>query len=201
MRILFFITGIGYGDSIRQHAIIKQLKDSKILIATYHKGYHYFKNKYPTTKMHSYKFPDTSFKLKPFIFFLDNLFLMPFQFYDLIKFYFITNKFKENFLEYLKVSKAVITLAGHSTLSEIVVHKKPALIFPIQNHLEQYINGYVLQKNNLALVKNLKEINPEILKKHIQEFLKKENKFENNLKKLNLTGNGAKQAAEIIMKK
>jgi uncharacterized protein (TIGR00661 family) len=337
MKVLFFITGIGYGDIIRQHAIIKKL-NAKIKIATYHKGYEYFKNKYSTIKIHSYKFPDKSFKLKPFLFLIDNLFSLPLQLIDLIRLYFISKKFnpdvivsdleplaipiskllkkklitifgtqpsilkeikpksiflklqklylqklysygtllipsltgksknsinpivreskgklnlpkkpilimlggsqfgitvadelikilpsidedfiifgykkdfkeknitcykfKENFLDYLKASKAVITLAGHSTLSELVVYKKPSLIFPIQNHLEQQINGYVMQKNGLGMVKNLKEIDSELLKKYILEFLKKENKFEENLKKLNITGDGAKKAAEIIL--
>ena len=176
MRILFFITGIGYGDSIRQHAIIKQLKDSKILIATYHKGYHYFKNKYPTTKMHSYKFPDTSFKLKPFIFFLDNLFLMPFQFYDLIKFYFITKKFNPDIiisdLEPLAIlisklfNKELITIFGIEP--EILKEVKPKSIFLKLQKMylqEMYSYGKIITPS-LTGSKNSITINP-IIRQHI----------------------------------
>ena len=121
MKVLFFITGIGYGDIIRQHAIIKQL-NAKIKIATYHKGYEYFKNKYPTTKIHSYKFPDKSFKLKPFLFFIDNLFSLPLQFIDLIRLYFISKKFNPDVivsdcpLSQLQIEKGVQKQAVHPIL-------------------------------------------------------------------------------------
>ncbi len=108
--------------------------------------------------------------------------------------------FKENFLEYLKVCKGIITLAGHSTLSEALVYKKPCLVLPIKNHLEQNINAKLLEKNELALVKYPKEVSQEELKKHLQEFLQKINKMQDKLNKSDLQGNGAEQAADIILK-
>jgi len=339
MKVMFFVTGIGYGDVIRQEAIIKELNED-VLVATYHKGYEYFKGKHKTVKIHSYKVPDRSFKLKPFLFFLENLLSLPVFLFDLVRMYFIVKKFnpdvivsdleplaipiskmlgkrlitifgvedevlrsfkvkniflkmqkwylekmysygelivpsligkdvnpivrgnvseknlmeklkldkkpilimlggsrfginvademlevldeidedfiifgyknnfekgnvkcykfKENFLEYLKVCKGVITLGGHSTLSEIVVYKKPSLIFPIQNHLEQKINGYVMNKNGLGMVKNLKKFDSEMLKKYILEFLEKDDDFEEKLRKLDVKGDGAVEVVKRI---
>ena len=107
--------------------------------------------------------------------------------------------FKENFLEYLKVCKGVITLAGHSTLSEILVYKKPALVFPIGQHIEQLINATVLENRNLALVKHINEVSPVILNKHISEFLNKTSEIEDNVKKLNVKGDGAEDAVDILL--
>jgi len=108
--------------------------------------------------------------------------------------------FRENFLEYLKVCKGVITLAGHSTISEALIYKKPCLVFPIKNHLEQEINARILEKNNLAIVKHLKEIDQHLIKKYILAFIKEIPHLQKHLNDFNLTGDGAKDAAEIILK-
>ena len=45
--------------------------------------------------------------------------------------------FREDYLSFLKSSKAVISLAGYSGLSESFIYKKPNLVFPLKNWLEQ----------------------------------------------------------------
>ena len=111
--------------------------------------------------------------------------------------------FKPNLLEYLKVCKGVITLAGHNTLSECLVYKKPILSFPIKNQIEQLLNAYVLEKENLAMVKELEEdeISHEKLKKYIQDFIEEIPKLQRNLDRLNIQGTGAKDVVDIILKK
>lgn len=104
--------------------------------------------------------------------------------------------FKPNFLEYLKVSKAIITLSGHTTLSEALVFKKPALIYPVNNHLEQLLNAFTLEK--IAKVKYLNKIKAKIFKNHLTEFLKDIPKIKKKLNSINVKGNGAEEIVKII---
>ena len=72
MKILFVVTGIGYGDAIREHAIIKAILKKKpkteIKIAAYDNSYNYFKGKFPTINIKSYKLPGESMKFKTYLF-------------------------------------------------------------------------------------------------------------------------------------
>ena len=108
-------------------------------------------------------------------------------------------KFKENFLEYLKVCKAVVLLSGHTALSEAIVYKKPALVFPFKNYVEHYIN--VSELGNLSLVKYIDEnIQEKELKKYLEELIKKSPEFEKNLKRLNIGTKGTEEAVDLILK-
>lgn len=109
-----------------------------------------------------------------------------------------TFSFKQNFLEYLKVCKGLITLAGHNTLSELIVYKKPSLIFPIKNHIEQILNAYEIKKRRCGIVKNLTSLDPKILEKAIQNFIKQIPILQKKLNKLDIKGTGAEEILTII---
>ncbi len=111
----------------------------------------------------------------------------------------ISYKFKENFLEYLKVCKGIIIIAGHNTLSESIVFKKPALVFPFKHYVEHYINVYKLE--DLIMVRDLQLISKDEVEDSIKTFLNKINILEKNIKKLNIKGDGASEAFEIIFNK
>lgn len=102
-------------------------------------------------------------------------------------------KFKENFSEYLKVSKCVITLAGQLTLSECLAFKKPMLIFPIQNHVEQILNAEALKKT--AVIGDPKNVEAS-LDNFFKILEKKQSKLTSSQRKIN----GAEKAARIITK-
>lgn len=106
-------------------------------------------------------------------------------------------KFKENFLEYLKISKAVITTAGHNTLSEILIFKKPAIIFQIKNYTEQIQNAELVKDAKLSLVSNFTE-DSKIIERLIRKLLKNKDKLIKNLNKLNVKASGASEAFNII---
>ncbi|QQG38535.1 MAG: hypothetical protein HYS32_02910 [Candidatus Woesearchaeota archaeon] len=108
--------------------------------------------------------------------------------------------FKNNFLEYLKISKGIVTLGGYNTIAEALVFKKPALIFPVKNHLEQLLNAYPIEMNKLSLVKHLNKISPEIIRDHLKEFIKKIPIIQKNLSKLSIKPTGAKEAVYFIDK-
>jgi len=108
-------------------------------------------------------------------------------------------KFKENFLEYLKICKAVILISGHTALSETVVYKKPALIFPFKNYIEHYIN--VSEMKEFSLVKYVdSELKEKQLESFIKELINKHKILEKKLKKLKLIDKGTKEAVDIILK-
>ncbi|MDD5254111.1 MAG: glycosyltransferase family protein [Candidatus Nanoarchaeia archaeon] len=103
-------------------------------------------------------------------------------------------KFKENFLDYLNVSSGVITLAGNLTLSECLSFKKPALVFPIKNHVEQLMNAHSL-KDIFQIEYNLNN-----LEKAMRTFIRNKDKISNKLKNINIRPVGATEAAKIILK-
>jgi uncharacterized protein (TIGR00661 family) len=111
---------------------------------------------------------------------------------------FISYKFKQNYLEYLKVSKGLISLGGYCAISEAVVLKKPMLLFPIRKHVEQLVNCIPLEKRNLAVVKYLKTLRENEIKEAFVVFFTKRESIEKNLKKLNTTYNGASQINTFI---
>ncbi|OYT41617.1 hypothetical protein B6U80_01010 [Candidatus Pacearchaeota archaeon ex4484_26] len=104
----------------------------------------------------------------------------------------------ENVLHYLKNSSGVISLAGYSTISEALVFKKPLLVFPIPNHIEQAYNAWLLKKKKLAMVKEFKSIDEKILEQTIREFIRKKEDLKKRVRKIKIKGNGAEQAAKII---
>ncbi|MBS3167228.1 hypothetical protein J4403_03395 [Candidatus Woesearchaeota archaeon] len=103
-------------------------------------------------------------------------------------------KFNPNFIDYLKDAKAVISLSGHSAISECLVHKKACLILPIQNHVEQYLNAKTVEKIYPVIYTEPSE---KELKRQIKLLLKNRTKIENKIKKLRLK-EGTELAAELI---
>lgn len=105
--------------------------------------------------------------------------------------------FKKNFLEYLKISKAVVGSFGHSTLSEIFVYDKAGLIFPIKGYVEHYLN--LVSLTDYIRVRDFGNVNEYRLKLMINALLKDRENLERRLKRLNIKGNGAREVAKLIL--
>ncbi|MEK6856928.1 MAG: glycosyltransferase family protein [Nanoarchaeota archaeon] len=108
--------------------------------------------------------------------------------------------FKENFLEYLKVSRGIITQAGHCTLSECIALKKPSLLFPIPNFMEQELNAYYAKNQKISMVENKKDFTKQELVSIIKSFIESIPELKENLEKIEMETDGAEQAATIINK-
>ena len=107
--------------------------------------------------------------------------------------------FKENFLDYLKVSKGIISQAGFQTLSESILLKKPSLMFPIPNFLEQELLSVWAEKNDIAIKESKKYLSEKDLLRVIKNFISSLPKLQSSLNKLNLKPTGAEEAVEIIL--
>tara|TARA_Y100000034_G_scaffold135680_1_gene208595 strand:+ start:2480 stop:3571 length:1092 start_codon:yes stop_codon:yes gene_type:complete len=107
--------------------------------------------------------------------------------------------FKENFLEYVKASKGIICFGGHNTISEAVVLKKPSLVFPVPNYIEQALNGYEVEKNNYGMSKMLKyPLDDQEITATLSEFITRLPQLQETLDKSHIKSNGAEQVFKII---
>ncbi|MBI2663140.1 hypothetical protein HYX15_01260 [Candidatus Woesearchaeota archaeon] len=98
--------------------------------------------------------------------------------------------FKDDIMDYLAISKGVITLAGNLSLSETLFMKKPMLVFPIKNHIEQQLNAY--------MVKEYAIIGGDDINESLENFLKNINNIKKKLNKIKLKFDGAKEIVDII---
>ena len=89
MKILFVVTGIGYGDATREHsnimAIKKKYPKAKIMVAGYDNSLTYFQDKFNTIKIRGYKLPGKAMKIDILRFMLRNMFLPAFWFIGTLK--------------------------------------------------------------------------------------------------------------------
>lgn len=107
--------------------------------------------------------------------------------------------FIDNYLEYLKICRGVISLAGFSTISETIAYKKPSLVIPIKNHLEQMLNTHMLERLGLANTCCIGE-GLSVLERKMKAFFRDEEKLKHNIQKARINSKGADEAAEIILR-
>ncbi|MBI4447696.1 hypothetical protein HY643_01835 [Candidatus Woesearchaeota archaeon] len=103
-------------------------------------------------------------------------------------------KFVPNFLEYLKVCNGVVTLAGQKTLTESIVFKKPMLVFPIEEHIEQLMNAYSVK--DVAVVS--KYVDEIYLEKVLKYFLEKRGTMAAKLMELKVEADGSEQVVDLV---
>ena len=97
---------------------------------------------------------------------------------------------KYDITDYLAAAKGVITLSGNLTISECLAYKKPMLLFPIKNHVEQMLNAYMMR--NIAMV----SYGTENIKNKIVQFINNLGSLKKKIPKLRF--NGAEQVVDLI---
>ncbi len=83
----------------------------------------------------------------------------------------IKKKFLDNMMEWIKISDVIVTLAGHTTIMEIVSLGIPNIIIPIDNHPEQLKNAVNIKKYGISIVKELKNLDPNEISEDINRLL------------------------------
>ncbi len=106
--------------------------------------------------------------------------------------------FINNFLEYLKGAEALITLAGHSTLSEAIVYNKPILAIPIREHVEQLVNAYLIKKKGFGEVLVTNNLTKSSIRNALTLLLDNKNQFVRNQQRSRFNGDGASEIAGLI---
>ena len=102
-----------------------------------------------------------------------------------------------NPFEILSKCSAVITTAGHSSISEAIVYKKPVLAIPVRNHVEQICNSISIKKSGCGGYLYIKDLRKSY-EKEILNFISKIDEYKKNCEKLKFKGNGAEQIAKHI---
>lgn len=101
---------------------------------------------------------------------------------------------QKDIFEYLKVSKGIITLAGQKTIVEATLFKKPLLVFPIKNHVEQFLNAQTIKK----YAKVCNEQDKKSVENAIITFIDNLDKLQKKIKKKKIETNGAEQVVKLI---
>ncbi len=104
--------------------------------------------------------------------------------------------FIKDMLFYVASSKGIISHAGHSTLSESICMKKPSLVIPLKNHIEQLANAISVFRTGLAHASLDYEF-----KDDLKTFFKRIPELKFNLEEENVQPTGAKELADIIYSK
>lgn len=81
----------------------------------------------------------------------------------------IIKQFAYYLVEWMKLSDLTIALAGHTTSMELLSIKKPNIMIPIKNHIEQERNLQNMLKYDITLTTEIN--NPEKLEKTINDTL------------------------------
>lgn len=110
------------------------------------------------------------------------------------QFEFLTNEMTEAICS----ADMVVSRAGASTLSELIVLAKPTILIPLPGHQEY--NAQYFQKNNAVIAIAQNSLNKEIFISSIKDFMYNKGKRENlsrNIAKM-MKANGAEQVAGIL---
>ncbi len=101
----------------------------------------------------------------------------------------------QDLIELIKVSRIVISHAGHTTISECMCLKKPMVVIPIPDHPEQYVNAKRVEIRGMGVRVSPDNINYISMKEAIEKAM------EMKVPKYKLAdGKGAYRAAKIIEK-
>jgi len=111
------------------------------------------------------------------------------------QFDFLTNEMTEA----LCAADLVVSRAGMSTLSELIILGKPTILVPLTGHQE--FNAQYFQKNNAAVVLSEAALNPEMLISTIKELLFDKAKRENLSRQMAqmMKLDGAKEVARVLL--
>ncbi len=98
-------------------------------------------------------------------------------------------------IELIKVSKLVISHAGHTTISECMCLRKPMVVIPIPDHPEQQVNAKRVENRGIGVRLNPENISYVSMKNAIEKAM------DMNVTHYKLAdGKGAYRAAKIIKK-
>jgi UDP-N-acetylglucosamine--N-acetylmuramyl-(pentapeptide) pyrophosphoryl-undecaprenol N-acetylglucosamine transferase len=113
----------------------------------------------------------------------------------------VKKKFLDNMMEWIKISDVIVTLAGHTTIMEIISLGIPNIIIPIDNHPEQLKNAVNIEKYGISIVKELKNLDLNEISGDINRLLNDSEIIERGetVKEMFSHYHGTDDAVKIIM--
>ncbi len=72
----------------------------------------------------------------------------------------IKKKFLDNMMEWMKISDVIVSLAGHTTIMEVISLGIPNIIVPIDNHPEQLKNAINIERYGISIVEDITKLSP-----------------------------------------
>ncbi len=97
----------------------------------------------------------------------------------------------------LEEVSGVITTAGHSSISEALIYKKPVLAVPIVNHVEQLSNAYAIKELGVGDVILMKDLRHDY-SEEISKFIERIPEYISKVEKLSFIGFGAEEIHDYI---
>ncbi|MBR9679306.1 MAG: UDP-N-acetylglucosamine--N-acetylmuramyl-(pentapeptide) pyrophosphoryl-undecaprenol N-acetylglucosamine transferase [Nanoarchaeota archaeon] len=169
-----------YKNALKNEFIAVPINGSALSYNIVHELISVFKN-FPKQNFYFINFPTKIIKK------IKNIYLLPFMHPPELR-------------AYMKASKAVVSFAGHSTLTEIAHFKKPSLILPLPNHIEQISNATFFRRNKLAeVVFPRQKYENESVTRALTKLFANLNAYEENIKSMNFNFNGAENAEKLIL--
>ncbi len=109
-------------------------------------------------------------------------------------------KWVPNRFEYLKACDAVISRAGHGTLTQCICYGKPMILIPTPGHTEQLNNAIRAKRLGVANIIDQKRISKQMLLESVQQILEKRiSKSVKHIQRAVLGYNGLDNAVEMII--
>lgn len=103
-------------------------------------------------------------------------------------------------MEWMKISDVVVSLAGHTTLMEIMSLGIPNIVIPIDKHPEQLKNTSNIGRYGITTIENIKTLTPKKIAEDINNLLDDPTILmrAKTIKEMFLKYNGTENAVEII---
>lgn len=184
MRLLFFVTGIGLGDSTREHAnmeaFLKRDPTTEIVVAGYDNSYEYFKDKFPTVKIRGYRLFGRRMKFNVFSFFARN-FLLPFYWvWDTTKLRMLIKKFDPDviisdfepsgILLAKSTRKKCIVIFGYDPLGYEELAKKHN-VTPIMATENYYLKS-IYDKADFVIIQTIRKKRPSLKYNYVHPIIR-----------------------------
>ncbi len=112
----------------------------------------------------------------------------------------IKKRFLDDMMEWMKISDVVVSLAGHTTLMEIMSLGIPNIVIPIDKHPEQLKNTSNIGRYGITTIENIKTLTPKKIAEDINNLLDDPTILmrAKTIKEMFLKYNGTENAVEII---
>ncbi len=97
---------------------------------------------------------------------------------------------------YIRKAKGIITLGGYSTISEAIGYKKPIFMFPIKNHVEQFMNAHLVKRLGFGdYFYSRNRFTSEAIEEKLNAFFDNHEEYKKKLEKADVGTNGAEEIA------